>query len=674
MMPENISPINRLYYPLSEAIKALKVWGKTLSIGDLLHYGVLGKVRFFIHVPSGIQVRGIQQFQNYLKGLQPSLLILSPLHCSELECNRATQQSLFPSAYPSVYSFTEIPGYNNNFNFSESMCWQTIDSQNNNAPIRITPQTICISHTELSKLSQFIDEANRPPGGLSQQLYEQRMQEINLRCYSFEDALKIAREKISCFTERNLLRYGYYEKLSFLTPLPANISISIVEAGSTPIQYSVFLSRPDMLRLDPEDCYQIEIFGQARRYDYRTGFRCMLKTLIPYPPSYDSDFSSQCSSLEHLMSLDDYRPRVKAAETNLRWHTCSDSKVLSILHIRKDNIFVIRSEFDPLIDAASRAQDTTESQIVYTPNFSISEITQYHLSPKKFVTLSEAAELTEYSEAQLLINTGLEFLTPVPCEIALCQAREPVRDFETIGSIEGILPTEVDQVPQLLVLGHDDCKSVAAHGKHKQRVFKRGYSFEKNELVPRTPYYCSGLVDSNQEGRQQVDSTSTRTPEPPVGVWLTFYQDKPIEIEITSDRIFLDRMSLNIGVQTAETLGLIRHDETANVISANFSSGKSNHSAEASTVATIEASENDQSLDASNGVLGDTPEEIVTITKFLDMAKISRSTLINRTRPDSRYYDPEFPIKITNTRNGRVHFKKLEVDAWIAKNRPRDRK
>lgn len=553
------------------------------------------------------------------------------------------------------------------------MCWQTIDSQNNIAPIRITPQTICINHTELSQLSQFIDEASRPPGELSRYLYEQRLQEINLRCYSFEDALKIAKEKISCFTERNLLRYGYYEKLSFLTPFPPNMDISIVEAGSTSTQLPSMTHKPDTLALDPEDCYQIEIFGQAIRSDYRTGFRCKLKTLIPYLPSYDSDFSLQCTSLEQSVFFDDYRPRVKAAETNLRWRTCFGSQVFP-LDIRKDNIFVIRSEFDPLIDAASRTQDTTESQIVYTPNFSISEITQYHLSPKKFVTLSEAAKLTEYSEAQLLINTMLEFLTPVPCEIALCQARQPVRDFQTIWSIEGILPAKVDQIPQLLVLGGDDCKAVAAHGKQKQKVFKRGYSFEKNELVPRTPYYSSGTLDPNQEGTQKADSTSTRTPEPPVGVWLTFYQDKPIEIEITSDRIFLDRMSLNNGIQIAETLGLIRHDETANVISANFSSGKSNHSAEASTVATIETSENDQSLDASNGVLGDTPEEIVTIKKFLDMAKISRSTLINRTRPDSRYYDPEFPIKITNTKNGRVHFKKLEVDAWIAKNPPRDRK
>lgn len=668
MTPRNSSVPNRLYYSLSEATKALKAWGKTISIKDLLHYGVQGKVRFFIHVPSGIRVRRITMPLTY-PDPYPSILILSKFHCGEIECNSRTEQSDFPNSYASIYSLFEDPLYVKNIHNIESMQWQTIYSVDKIARIPITQKTIFISHTDLNQLNKLIEYANRPLVEFSPGIDEQLQQEVDLRCYSFEDALKIAREKFDGFTESDLLRYGYYEKLSFLTPRPANMDISIVEAESTPRQNYNAALRPDMLALDPDDCYRIEIFGQTKRLDYRTGFLCKFKTLIPHPPSDSPDSFIEDSIKENSLSLTNYRLRVKVVETNLRWRTYHDSSAFP-LEIRKDNIYVIRSEFDPLIDAASKSRDTPIDQIEYTPRFTIPEITKYRLSPKKFATLSEAAKLAKYSEAQLLQMVPLTFLTPVPCEIALCQAKQPVSDLEALQRPQTSRPADVEKIPQLLVLDHEDCKAVAAHGQHKQKVFKRGYSFENNELVLRTPYYPSGIVDSSQERTQQTISASSETHVLGIGVWLTFYQDKPIEIEITCDRIFVDLTLLMPGIQIEEDRNRLLYSDTAKIIMGALSKPESEGSSKESAITDIDTSKAESSFAATNPVSADIPEEIVTIKQFMEMANISRSTLNNKTQ-SGKYNDPEFPKKHKNPKNNQVHFLMTEVDAWIGKNPPR---
>jgi len=77
MTSGNSSTFNRYYYPLLEATKVLKAQGKSLSVYDLLHYGVQGVVRFFIHLPSGMRVRRIFGSLQYEHDQQANLLILS---------------------------------------------------------------------------------------------------------------------------------------------------------------------------------------------------------------------------------------------------------------------------------------------------------------------------------------------------------------------------------------------------------------------------------------------------------------------------------------------------------------------------------------------------------------------------------------------------------------------
>ena len=66
------------------------------------------------------------------------------------------------------------------------------------------------------------------------------------------------------------------------------------------------------------------------------------------------------------------------------------------------------------------------------------------------------------------------------------------------------------------------------------------------------------------------------------------------------------------------------------------------------------------------------PIDRVTMNEFIDSAGISRTTINNRAKDKKKY--PDFPTKYKIEENGHVYFLKSEVDAWIRKNPPRNRK
>ena len=170
MTPGHRSALDRYYYSLPEATKVLKAQGKNISINDLLHYGVQGTVRFFIHLPSGIRARQILESLARENDLQPNLLILSPFQCGEIECNKIIADSDFPSAYASLYSYAEVPPYPRTIEILEQMYWQTIDSNDAITPIPISQKTIHIAHTELAQLIQLLNSTYRPPTWLPARL------------------------------------------------------------------------------------------------------------------------------------------------------------------------------------------------------------------------------------------------------------------------------------------------------------------------------------------------------------------------------------------------------------------------------------------------------------------------------------------------------------------------
>ena len=664
--------LDRLYYPLLEATKALKTQGINLSVYDLLHYGVKGRSRFFVHVPAGIRVCPITNLTTNHDAQELKLLILSKLCCGEIECNREADESDFPSAYASLYSSSEYPQqHHNNNDRIERMYWRTIDANGMTQKIRITPQAICITANELSLLKKYIDSENDPPAEFHPKIDEHLQKEIELRCYSVKDALKMAERKIDGFTEIDLFRYGYYAKLSFLTPRPANLKITASEGGSD----STIVTNqppPDMLVLYPEDCFQIEIFGQTIRSEYKNGFLCKWKTLIPYSPKITPDSISEKLGPSPSLSLENHRLRVKTKlDETRRWRTWHESKSYP-LEIRKDNLYLMRSEFDPLIEAASKSGGIPETEIEYTPAFTISEITKYNLSPKKFASLSELAKLAKCSESLILstaADNAHQFFTPVPCEIALCQA---IANSNLTKISHTRVPANVREIPQLLVIDYNDCETVVASGHHKQGAFKLGYSFENNELVPCYPNYSKEIMDSNQEGIGQGSSTknAANNHDEITKVWLTFYQDKPIEIDITFDRIFIeltesDRSSLLADVR--KILSKRCSDQTSFPIeSGGLDDPIDREIAHHMSLIYNQSSEtgNPASVDA----LGDR----VTVKEFMEMAGISRTTITNRTKRKDKY--PDFPTKFDNDEKTRVFFRRPEVDAWIRKNPHLNRK
>lgn len=668
MTPGHRSALDRYYYSLPEATKVLKAQGKNISINDLLHYGVQGTVRFFIHIPSGIMVRQIPESPLYRDNPQPKLLILSPLQCGEIECNKTIEHSDFPSAYNNLYSYTEAPPYPHNSQSLEKKYWQTIDSNDAIKQISITPKLIHLAHTELDQLIQRLDSTSRPPVEFIPQFDEQLQQEIKLRCYSFEDALEKAKEKIDGFTEIDLLRYGYFEKLTFLIQRPKNLNVAIAHQGNPNATNIIPNPIPDLLALNPEDCYQIEIFGRTKRTDFKVGFLCHHRTLIPILPKPTPDLILEALESSNLPAAKNYRLRVDTITNgSLRWRNYNQN-VTYAFEINKNSIYVIRSEFDRLIAEESFPDKIGQNKTPYTPAFTISEITKYCLSPKKFITLSDAAKLAKCYTNELLIHASqgvIELLTPVPCEISLCQTQHPVDNIDELRKSKLDIYASVDKIPQLLVLENEDCEAIAINGHIKKGFFEKGYSFKFGQLVQQTPYYLLHIKCFSQANTPPSDSDKCR------GVWLTFYLDKPKEIDVTVDRIFIELSKFQELIESSPDILKTKNDI---FIETEPSMSDQLNSVSPETISAVSCNPLRTNLTDDAVLTGDisAPIDRVTMNEFIDSAGISRTTINNRAKDKKKY--PDFPTKYKIEENGHVYFLKSEVDAWIRKNPPRNRK
>lgn len=660
--------LNRLYYPLSEAIKTLKGRRTDISINDLLHYGVQGKVRFFVHVPSGTLVRQISASLPTPHDFQPNLLILSPSQCGEIECNKSTRQSEFPSAYADIYSNNEIPPCARNLQYPDKIYWQAIDRDGEIDRILLTKQTICIHHSELAQLHQLIDSTNNPPVEFIPQFDKEQQQEINLRCYTFDDALKIAKEKIDGFTEIDLLRYGYFEKLTFLIQHPKNLAIAIANERNPSATNIAPTPKPDLLAIHPEDCYQIEIFGRTQRSNFKVGFLCHYGTLIPILPKQTPDIIYESLESSNLSTVRNYRLRVDTITNgNLRWRIYNQSLPYTI-EINKNILYVIRSEFDRLIAEESFSDKIGANKTPYIPEFTISKITKYYLSPKKFIPLSDAAKLAKCYTNELLIHASqgtIELLTPVPCEISLCQTRHPVDNSDELLKSRTNILASVDKIPQLLVLEKEDCEAIATNGHVKRGDFKNGYSFKFGELVRQTPYYLLFIKSYSLANTPPSDCDMHS------GVWLTFYLDKPKKIDITIDRIFIELSKFKKLIESSPDIFKSRND---NFIETELSISDQLNSVSTETISGGISKQSRINLTDDAVLIGDnsTAIDIVTVKEFMELSGISRTTIDNKSKDRVKY--PDFPRKIKDDDNVHVHFLRPEVNAWLRKNPPRNRK
>ena len=73
-----------------------------------------------------------------------------------------------------------------------------------------------------------------------------------------------------------------------------------------------------------------------------------------------------------------------------------------------------------------------------------------------------------------------------------------------------------------------------------------------------------------------------------------------------------------------------------------------------------------QALRNANVETQTTPAQntIIRMAKLAQMTGLSRSSIYNRFRPESRYYDPNFPKPVSLGSNS-IGFYSVEVQAWI---------
>ena len=94
-------PPHRIYYSFADALKIVRYKVPNCTADYLLYCGLMGKVKFFIHVPHGLNVYTVCEigFESNNLSTPPRLLVIDKMDCGAIEWNKKIIIGLFPSGY-----------------------------------------------------------------------------------------------------------------------------------------------------------------------------------------------------------------------------------------------------------------------------------------------------------------------------------------------------------------------------------------------------------------------------------------------------------------------------------------------------------------------------------------------------------------------------------------------
>lgn len=99
-VPQSMPP-HRLYYSFADALKIVRSKVPNCTADYLLYCGLMGRVKFFIHVPHGLNVYTVCEigFESDKLSTPPRLLVLDKMDCGAIEWNKKIILGSFPSGY-----------------------------------------------------------------------------------------------------------------------------------------------------------------------------------------------------------------------------------------------------------------------------------------------------------------------------------------------------------------------------------------------------------------------------------------------------------------------------------------------------------------------------------------------------------------------------------------------
>jgi predicted DNA-binding transcriptional regulator AlpA len=612
--------MTKTHYSFEEAFRFVKSIFPSFTHENLLNHGFQSDISFFILVPLDVTVYSAIEGEEPIVNRRPLIfLTLSPFDCEDIERNGSIQLSRFLRGYwyDGISTLTEVlPNYIPNNN-SESF-WLTILNDNVHF-VHIAIGNLLVNHSDLVELVQRIK--SRLSNNQNQNIHQEIVKEIPVDHSPKEFHLLIDRasQQTDC-KPVDLLRRAIQRNITLFAHVPNDVTVR----SSSQIDYSSgieYLRRPQFLELKALDCENIYNNESDEISDFSAGyiqeFLGPIKRIIP----------------------SNERPCL--ADENPSWRTYR-SNARSGLRLTCDDLYVISADVDEIM-----YQDEY-------PNFRIPKNRIRLILNHGFVSLERAVEIAKLKYPKCTMNHLLrlgssgkiKIVAPIPSSITV----NKFKDFKK-KKISFDNPSEY---PALLNLCIGTCEDIERNGKSESDMFDSSYWILQNQL----PYKLT--TESNILGLA------------------TYFENKPYEIKLKSDNLYVEKSNLFKILESESALWSEIHqmllqegeerkrEQEALELNNNHTSATDETNSELLIVDSGVHSGNQQEREESAGKLPGAPSENIKFLseiEVLECLRIGKSTRNNRTNPKSKYYDSEFPLP-TGGGSGKKFWVESEVKAY----------
>lgn len=565
-------------------------------------------------------------------------LTLHPIAIEEIERYGIVHVDSYPKGYwfdESCHLIELLPNYS--FINNERPCWQTFQD-NQICSISVVTKSLLVTHGNLITLHQRIEaklSSDTNPENLEQNLHNISIGRVNK---NFRPLVNIANEISDC-SPNDLLRRAIQKKLTLLVPTSTLTDIRSTSEKDY-LSGVEYLLQPKFLELNPLNCEDIYIDGNVAISDFVAGY------IIDYmgrtkrvTPAYE-------------------RPWL--IDEKVSWRTYFGHECIP-LNISCKYLYALQSDVCELVDE----DETQEFQIP-------KEITSLLLC-NNFVSLTQAVEIAKLKHPKCTTNNffrlghnrKVAIVTPIP--IAIKVNKFSVRPEKKISFYS------LDEYPVLLQLETDTCADLENHGKAETDSFSSDY--------------------------WTYDSQFQRKSATGKNIWglATYFKNKPHKIELSSDRLYIDKSALlqivdsssdlwssidKIPLEEAgerrlesEVLDLNKYNTLAKSLAKSMSvdfEGLSTDKNQDPTnrerldVDLVDQPSYQQERTENTEEIPDSPSASIKFLSKIEVMKllnIGKSTIHNRINPRHKNYDSAFPLPIGG-RNQEKRWVETEIEAY----------
>lgn len=492
--------------------------------------------------------------------------------------------------------------------------------------------------------------------------------------YSFADALRIIQSSLPHCTADYLLYCGLMGRISFFVHVPSQYDVVAYDTVRR-TAYRVPVS-PRLMVVDSLDCGNIEWGKKTSQSSFHSGYvfnGTHLNQILPTTPQSWSALGIVWKIIEPVPlattsgSVTNPTPEINAplkdspsirntpdgSNYNFSLIEIAPNQIKSIeLTVSEKNLFATHEGIIRLIElecwltsamesfaaVPDKSQENYESLYQKTLKAGKQASSQYETQPSKFnrpspslyFSLQEAVDAVKSDHPSCTIQTLLEFgtahklifVTPLPTNIELRSGK-----FEQVNGV-------IFASPKLLVVESDTCATILRDGKVKLGRFPRGHGYNVG------PYEISPLAlpFGGSDPRYQ---------------WETFCDDKPCEIEISVDDLYVVQSNLaNLVLNEPGPWGAENES-----LSAEGQPSSDDNNIESTT----------KPLSAQKNGVADHEERPATISEREVMRRLgrSRSAIVSYQKVNHDSYDPTFPKKqkVPGSRH-RIEYIAEDIDRW----------